>query len=90
MRKLKTLGATVLLTLALGTSELAAETPTLPCGSMEPGQIPTPPCAIQLANGNTNIATQASPGDMGTVAASNETSLTRIAADLLLEFLPLF
>ena len=89
MRKLKTLGATVLLTLALGTSELAAETRTLPCGSMEPGQIPTPPCAIQLADVNANIATQASLG-MGTVAASNETSLTRIAADLLLNFLPLF
>ena len=92
MKKLRKLGATVLLTLALGTSELAAETPNPPCGSMEPGQIPTPPCAIQLADGNTNIATMGSttPGDMGTVAVPNETSLTRIAADLLLEFLPLF
>ncbi|MDX6496904.1 MAG: hypothetical protein QOG23_164 [Blastocatellia bacterium] len=90
MKKLKTLGATLLLTLALGTSELAAETPTFPCGSMEPGQIPTPPCAIQIADGDSNLATQASPGDMGTAAVSNETSLTRIAADLLLEFLPLF
>ena len=92
MKKLTKLGATVLLTLALGTSELAAETANLPCGSMEPGQIPTPPCAMQLADGNTNIATMGSttPGDMGTIVVPNETSLTRIAADLLLEFLPLF
>lgn len=92
MKKLRTLGAAVLLTLALGTSELAAETPNLPCGSMEPGQIPTPPCAMQLADGNTNVTTMTSTAssDTGTVAAPNETSLTRIAAGLLLEFLPLF
>jgi hypothetical protein len=92
MKKLRKLGAIVSMTFALGISVMAAEDPPLPCGSTEPGQIPTPPCAMQLATENVNTAVGASsaPGDIATLAAANETSLTRIAADVLLNFLPLF
>jgi hypothetical protein len=76
MKKLRKLGTTVLLTFAIGVSVMSAEPP---CGSTEPGQIPTPPCAVPLASRN-----------LGTAAGANETSFTRIAADVLLNFLPLF
>ncbi len=83
MKKLKKMGATVSLTLALGVSVMSAE-PS--CGSTEPGQIPTPPCAVQPASTNT----AETPSDLGTAAIANETSLTRIAAYVLLNFPPLF
>lgn len=87
MKKLRKLGATVSMTFAIGISVMAAENP--PCGT-EPGQIPTPPCAMQLATENVNTTAGAfvAPGDAAT--PTNETSLTRIAADVLLNFLPLF
>ena len=78
MKKLRKPGAAVSLAFALAMS-VAGETPTPSCGSTEPGQIPTPPCAVQLA-----------PGEMGTPAVASETSVTRMAADVLLIFLPLF
>ncbi len=89
MKKLRKLGTTVLMTFALAISVIATENP--PCGT-EPGQIPTPPCATQLATENVNTTARASvaTGNIGTSTVANETSLTRIAADVLLNFLPLF
>lgn len=85
MKNLRKLGATCVLTCILALSAYAGQIPTPPCASTEPGQIPTPPCAEQQA-----------PGDMGTPTASTATgdmgtlSFTEIAADVLLNFLPLF
>ncbi len=90
MKKLRKPGAAVSLAFALAMS-VAGETPTPSCGSTEPGQIPTPPCAVQLAPGGMNTsATSTAPGEIGTPAVASETSVTRMAADVLLIFLPLF
>ena len=86
MRTLRKLGATVSIALALTISAMAAENP--PCGT-EPGQIPTPPCAMQLATVNTAAGSSVAASNTAT-PVPNETSLTRIAADVLLSFLPLF
>jgi len=92
MKTLREFGAAVILTFVLALSAVAGQTDTPPCSSPQPGQTDTPPCSTLLASGDMNrsgvVSTAA--GNMGTVAASNTTSLTRIAADLLLEFLPLF
>jgi hypothetical protein len=91
MKTLREFGAAVILTFVLALSAVAGQTDTPPCSSPQPGQTDTPPCSTLLASGDMNrsgVASTAS-GDMGTPVA-NETSLTRIAADLLLEFLPLF
>lgn len=78
MKSLKKIGVAAVLTFALALSVLAGEIPTPPCGAPQPGQIETPPCA-------------AAPGDMETpTLVSSETSLTEIAADVILTFLPLF
>jgi hypothetical protein len=64
----------------------------IPCGPPEPGQTSTPPCETQVALGGVNTPDGASlaPIDMGKPARPNETSFTQIAADVLLNFLPLF
>jgi hypothetical protein len=79
--------------LAIALSAFAGETPTPPCGNPAAGQTETPPCATQLLSGDMNIpaATSVTPGFMGKPAGGrNETSLTQIVADVLLNFLPLF
>lgn len=90
MKNLSKLSAAVVLTGAFALSASAADTTTPPCAV--PGQTETPPCATQLASEdmNTLAATPIDHGEMRMAAVSNETSLTRMAADLLLEFLPLF
>jgi hypothetical protein len=92
MKTLKKLSAVVVLTFALALSAFAGETPTQPCGDPVPGQTETPPCATQLLSGNmtTPATLSITPGIMGKPAGTNETSLTRIVADVLLNFLPLF
>jgi hypothetical protein len=78
VKNLKKLSAAALLTLVLGLSAFAGETQTPPCSQPDPGETQTPPCA-------------AAPGNMGTsTVASNETSFTEIAANVLLNVLPLF
>lgn len=77
MKNLRKLGGAVVLTSVLALSAFAGEIPTPPCAPPEPGQIQTP-CA-------------AAPGNTGTsTVASNETSFTEIAANVLLNVLPLF
>jgi len=78
MKNLKKLGAAVVLTAALSLSVFAGETPTPPCASPVSGEIQTPPYA-------------AAPSGMGIpTSTTSELSLTEIAADLLLNILPLF
>jgi hypothetical protein len=83
MKNLRKLGAAVVLTSVLALSAFAGETQTPPC---VPGQIDTPPCASALGDADTPTWESTVPGDMGNGGAS----FTEIAADVLLNLLPLF
>ena len=89
MKKLRKLGAAVVLTFLLALSAFTGKTYASPC---IPGQTDTPPCAMQLASGdmNTPAVTSIASGYMSTPAVASETSVTGMAADVLLIFLPLF
>jgi hypothetical protein len=90
MKNLRKLGAAVALTCALGLSVFAGQTDTPPCAPPEPGQIDTPPCTAAPSDMGTPTEATA-PGDIDTpTLASSETSFTKIATDVLLNFLPLF
>lgn len=78
MKNLRKLGNTVVLTLALGLFAFAGETRTLACGSPDPGQIDTPPCAMA----------QAPTSDL--VTPTKEASLTEIAANVIFGIASLF
>ncbi|HMG76860.1 MAG TPA: hypothetical protein VK582_25535 [Pyrinomonadaceae bacterium] len=90
MKILRKLGATVVLTSVLAVSAVAGEIPTPPCANPAPGQIETPPCSAAPGDSETPTLTSTS-GDMGTpTVANDETLFSKIAADLLLNLLPLF
>lgn len=85
MKNLRELNAAGLLTLVLAVSAFAGETPTPPSAV---GQTETPFCATQIVSGKMNMPATTPLASSDTI--SNKTSLARIAADLLLNFLPLF
>jgi hypothetical protein len=87
MKNLKRLGAAVVLTLALGLSALGGEILTPPCPPPEPGEILTPPCGAAPGDMETPTLTSTS-GELG--APTDEGSFSKIAADVLLNLLPLF
>ena len=90
MKNLRKLGATLVLTFALSLTAIAGEVLTPPCAPPEPGQIPTPPCAAAPGDMETPTVTSTS-GDVGTpTVANDEMSFSKIAADVLLNLLPLF
>jgi hypothetical protein len=86
MKNLRKLGGATVLACVLSLSASAGEILTPPCAPPEPGQIPTPPCAEQQAPGDieTPTAESTTQGDLGTP------TFTEIAADIILNFLPLF
>jgi len=86
MKELRKLGAVVVLTFVLALSAFAGEILTPPCAPPEPGQIETPPCGAAPGDMETLNSTS---GDLGT-PTSDEMSFSKIAADVFLEFLPLF
>lgn len=88
MKNLKRLGAAVVLTLALGLSALGGEILTPPCPVPEPGEILTPPCSA--TPGDMETPTPTAQGEIGTSTANDEMSFSKIAADVLLNLLPLF
>jgi hypothetical protein len=91
MKNLKKLGAAVVLTCALGLPVLAGQTDTPPFSPLEPGQTDTPPCVAAPANDDIPTSPSTGAGDLGTsTVANSETSFTEIAADVLLNLLPLF
>lgn len=91
MKNLRKLGATVALTCALGMPVLAGQTDTPPCSQPAPGQTDTPPCAAAFGDLGTPTGASTAPGEMATPTfASSETSFTEFAANVLLNFLPLF
>jgi hypothetical protein len=90
MKNLRKLGAVVVLTSVVSLSALAGEIPTPPCGP-EPGQASTPPCSAAPSDMGTTSGASTAPGDMEMPpVASNDTSFTEIAADVLLNVLSLF
>ena len=91
MKKLRKFGAAVVLGFVLALSAFAGETPTPPCASPDLGQVDTPPCAAAPGDIDTPAVTSSAVGDMGTpTVANSEISFREIAADLVLNFLPLF
>jgi hypothetical protein len=91
MKNLRKLGAAVILTSVLALSAFAGEIPTPPCSPPDGGQTSTPPCAAAFGDMDTPTGASTAPGDMGTpTLASSETSFAEIAANVLLNFLPLF
>ena len=92
MKKLRDLGGAVILTLAFALTAFAGQTDTPPCSIPEPGQTDTPPCATQIVSDemNSRIGFSKVSGNIVPSTVTNETSLARIAADVILNFLPLF
>jgi hypothetical protein len=91
MKKLKNLGIAVSLIVMLGLPVLAGQTSTPPCGAPEPGQTSTPPCAVAPGDIDTPGFTSTAPASLTTPrVASSETWFAEIAADLFLNFLPLY
>lgn len=91
MKNLKKLGAVIGLTFALGLPVFAGQTDTPPCPLPEPGQTETPPCSAAPSDMGTTSGASTAPGDMEMPpVASNDTSFTEIAADVLLNVLSLF
>ncbi len=91
MMNLRKLGATVVLTFALGLPVFAGQIDTPPCTEPEGGQTSTPPCSVAPSDMGAPTETSTAPGDMGTsTVADNETYFTEIVAGVLLNALPLF
>jgi hypothetical protein len=87
MRTMKRLSAAVVLTLFLGLSVLAGETPTPPCAPPEPGQTETPPC------GGGQAAGSATPGIVSSTRATDAGTgylLADAAISLFESLLPIF
>jgi hypothetical protein len=90
MKKLRKFGAPIILALVFALTAFAGQTDTPPCSIPEPGQTDTPPC-VQLASGDMNTPMPTSrTGNLGSATVAKEASLSEIAADFLLNFLPLF
>lgn len=90
MKILKKVAASLLLTFALALSAFGGETQTPPCSSPEGGETQTPPCAVSSGDANSSGLSSTAPGDLSTPVANNENSFADFAADLLLNFLPLY
>jgi hypothetical protein len=88
MKILKNVGASLLLTAVLAISAFGGETQTPPCVQ---GETQTPPCAIALGAIDTPGFTSSAPASLArSRVASSETWFAEIAADLFLNFLPLY
>jgi hypothetical protein len=90
MKKLRKLGSALLLTFALALVAFAGETQTPPC--VNPGQVDTPPC-VMAAPGDIDTPgfTSTAPARLTTPrVTSGRASFAELAADILLNFLPLY
>lgn len=88
MNILKKLSASLLLTFILAISAFGGETQTPPCS---PGETQTPPCATASGDISTPGISATASGEIGTPGVTNrELSFADFAAELLLNFLPLY
>jgi hypothetical protein len=88
MKELRKFGAGAVLTLVLGVPAFAGEVLTPPCAQ---GEVLTPPCAIAPGDIDTPGFTSSAPASLtASRVASRETWFAEIAADLFLNFLPLY
>jgi hypothetical protein len=90
MKKLPKLSATVILTFVLTTFAFAGQTETPPCSTPEPGQTETPPCAAALSDMGTATSSSTTTSGLRASMVAHEASFSKIAADVLLNLLPLF
>jgi hypothetical protein len=90
MKKLPKISATVILTFVLTAFAFGGQTETPPCPSPELGQTETPPCAATLADMGTATGFSTTSGNLRTSMVAQETSFSQIAANVLLNLLPLF
>jgi hypothetical protein len=90
MKELKKLGAAVFLVVVLTLPALAGQTSTPPCGAPEPGQTSTPPCDAASPDMGTATSSSTTSAGLNTPTVAHETSFSKIAADVLLNLLPLF
>jgi hypothetical protein len=91
MKPVQRLGGAVVLTCLLALSAFAGQVETPPCASPAPGQVETPPCVIAPGDIDTPGFTSPASTSLATPrVASSETWLAEIAADLFLNFLPLY
>ncbi len=89
MKNLKRLGVAIALTLVLGVSALAGETPAGPCAPPDPGEVSSPPCSVAQITTDDSVV----PGDTNGPPASNATSapsVTEVALAMLQSVLSLF
>jgi hypothetical protein len=85
MKNLKRLGLAFGLTVSLGMSAFAGETPTGPCAAPDPGETQAPPCATAPLSPDASFA----PGEISTPPASNTVDILSVvdaAMNLLLFF----
>jgi hypothetical protein len=63
MKNLKTLSATIALTLVLGAAAFGGETSSPPCAPPEPGETSSPPCSGGQANDSSGLVSTPSASD---------------------------
>ncbi len=90
MKTLTKLSAAVTLTVVLIVPAFAGQIDTPPCAPPEPGQTSTPPCSAAPGDMETPTLTSTSGDQDASTVANDEMSFSKIAADLLLNILPLF
>jgi hypothetical protein len=90
MKHLRKFGAAVILAFALTTFAFAGQIETPPCANPAPGQIETPPCAAASADMGTATSSSSTTSGLRASLVAHETSFSKIAADVLLNLLPLF
>ena len=83
MKSLKRIGAVVALTISLGLSAFAQAPP---CGSNDPGETHTPPCATYQKTNDDSTA----PGETSTPPDSTDYIITQVAVDIVESVLTLF
>jgi hypothetical protein len=88
MKQLQKFGAGAVLVLMLGLPAFAGEVLTPPCAA---GEVLTPPCAVAPGDIDTPGFTSTAPASLATPrVASGGASFAELAADILLNFLPLY
>lgn len=90
MKRLKRLGAAVVLTCIFAITAFAGDVLTPPCAPPEPGDVLTPPCAAASGDMSTPTVASTTSGQLETPLTNTDTPFTEIAANALQSMLSLF